>query len=252
MPDAPLFSIGTLAARSGLSVRALRHYESVGLLPASARTAAGHRRYTAGDVERLQRIVSLRALGLPLAEIGHALGDADPLDLVERHLAAVRARIDAEQRLADRLAALADHLRHVGASSADDLLSLIRLTTMFEKHYTPEQLDRLRAQEATVGPERIETVHQEWAALFAEADEYRLAGLDPAGPEMQALARKAEALVGEFTGGDAGTRQSLTNAVKTDGPAIYAAWGIDAELGAFYSRAMAALHASRRSDESAG
>jgi hypothetical protein len=63
---------------------------------------------------------------------------------------------------------------------------------------------------------------------------------------MQALARKAEGLIGEFTGGDAGIRQSLTRAVKSDPEAMYATWGIDPDLGAYYGRAMAALHASKK------
>jgi hypothetical protein len=67
-------------------------------------------------------------------------------------------------------------------------------------------------------------------------------GLDPAGPEMQALARRAETLIGEFTGGDAGIRQSLDQAVRADKTAMYAAWGIGPELGDYYSRAMATLH----------
>ncbi len=64
--DDRLLRIGELARRTGLSVRALHHYDAIGLLVPSARTDAGHRRYTAEDVARLQQIASLRALGLPL------------------------------------------------------------------------------------------------------------------------------------------------------------------------------------------
>src|SRR5436309_14793598 len=56
--------VGELARRVGLTIRALHHYDEVGLLRPSLRTEAGHRLYTAADVARLQRILSLRQLGL--------------------------------------------------------------------------------------------------------------------------------------------------------------------------------------------
>ncbi|GAA3664469.1 hypothetical protein GCM10022420_049470 [Streptomyces iranensis] len=71
------WSIGELARASGVTVRALRHYDEVGLVRASGRTGAGHRRYTAEDLRRLYRVRALCGLGLSLAEIGDALDDVD-------------------------------------------------------------------------------------------------------------------------------------------------------------------------------
>lgn len=67
------WSIGELARASGVTVRALRYYDEVGLVRASGRTGAGHRRYTAEDLRRLYRVRALRGLGLSLEEIGDAL-----------------------------------------------------------------------------------------------------------------------------------------------------------------------------------
>ncbi len=253
VPSAPVptHAIGEIARRTGLTVRALRHYEAEGLLAPSARTDAGHRRYTDADVARLQKVVSLRAVGLPLADIRRLLDgpDApDALSIVERHLAHVRTRLAAETALAARLGGLAAHLRRTGAADAETLLTLISTTTMFDRHYTPEQLERLKAQAETIGPDAIADVQRQWGDLFAHAARYREAGLDPAGPEMQALALRAETLIAAFTGGDVDIRTSLTNAVKTEPAEMYRAWGIDADLGAYYSRAMAALHAARRAE----
>ena len=47
-------------------------------------------------------------------------------------------------------------------------------------------------------------------------------------------------LIAEFTGGDAGIRRSLTNAVRADTASMYEAWGVSPELGAYYGRVMAA------------
>src|SRR5215210_8585811 len=86
------WKVGELARRTGLSVRALRYYDEIGLLSPSRRTEGGHRLYTAGDVVRLQQIKSLRALGFSLREIGEYLNGADvPLGrVIELHLARLR------------------------------------------------------------------------------------------------------------------------------------------------------------------
>jgi MerR family transcriptional regulator, thiopeptide resistance regulator len=72
-----LIRVGDLASAAGLTVRALHHYEEIGLLSPSARTAAGHRLYGPGTVERLYRITRLRRLGLSLDQIGRALDDPE-------------------------------------------------------------------------------------------------------------------------------------------------------------------------------
>ena len=63
--DGQLHQIGTVAERVGLSLRTIRHYEEVGLVVPSGRSAGGFRLYTDGDVERLEQVVRVvdRQLG---------------------------------------------------------------------------------------------------------------------------------------------------------------------------------------------
>src|SRR5690606_17414107 len=166
-PDDRLLRIGELARRTGLTVRTLHHYDAVGLLVPSTRTDAGHRRYTAADVARLQQIASLRALGLSPDAIRETLNSdgAAPRAILERHLAHLRVQIALQQRLAARLEGLAAHLEHTGGASVEDLIHLIHLTTKMKKHYTPEQLERLEQRRAEVGDDRIRQVQDEWQAL---------------------------------------------------------------------------------------
>ena len=70
-------SIGEVARRAGLRQSAIRHYESVGLLPEPER-ASGWRRYTADTVERLQVIRAARDLGFALEEIRTLLYEFEP------------------------------------------------------------------------------------------------------------------------------------------------------------------------------
>ena len=78
--------IGELAAETGLSVRALRHYEHERLLVPSRRTDAGHRVYSHEDVARLYEVMVLRRIGLGLAAIREQLdAPRDLRDVVAEH-----------------------------------------------------------------------------------------------------------------------------------------------------------------------
>ena len=61
--------IGELAERTGLSLRTIRHYDEVGLLPATGRTEGGFRVYAENDVERLTLIKQMKPLGFSLEEM---------------------------------------------------------------------------------------------------------------------------------------------------------------------------------------
>jgi DNA-binding transcriptional MerR regulator len=63
------YSIGELSRRSGLSVRSIRFYSDVGVVPVSAGSAAGYRLYDVEAVARLDLVRTLRELGLPLESI---------------------------------------------------------------------------------------------------------------------------------------------------------------------------------------
>ena len=66
--------IGELADRTGLSLRTIRHYDDVGLLPATARTDGGFRVYSEDDFERLMVIKQMKPLGFSLEEMAEILG----------------------------------------------------------------------------------------------------------------------------------------------------------------------------------
>src|SRR3954469_6663014 len=97
--------VGDLARATGLTVRALHHYDALGLVVPSRRTSGGHREYDDADVRRLYQVVALRRLGFPLGEVKALLDGAayDPRDTVRRHLAETDRRLVAEQALRQRL-----------------------------------------------------------------------------------------------------------------------------------------------------
>ncbi|MFI0938262.1 methyltransferase domain-containing protein [Streptomyces sp. NPDC021020] len=64
-----------MAGLTGVSVRTLHHYDEIGLVRPSARTAAGYRAYAAADVERLREVLGYRRLGFGLREIADLVDD---------------------------------------------------------------------------------------------------------------------------------------------------------------------------------
>lgn len=71
--------IGDIVEATGLSHRTIRHYDEVGLLPASTRSEGGFRVYTESDLQRMLVIRSMKPLGFTLEEMGELLDTVDKL-----------------------------------------------------------------------------------------------------------------------------------------------------------------------------
>lgn len=89
-------TVGQVAARYGITVRSLHHYDAIGLLRPSERSHAGYRLYTSDDLQRLQHVVVYRRLGFALDEVAALLDE--PSDVVA-HLK--RQRCTVMDRVAD-------------------------------------------------------------------------------------------------------------------------------------------------------
>lgn len=96
------YRIGELARLSGVSVRMLRHYDEIGLLPAMT-AENGYRYYDGDSLKRLQEILFYRAFDMGLEEIRILLEGSDRLDRLQRHRARLRGK---HQEVAKMLAAL--------------------------------------------------------------------------------------------------------------------------------------------------
>ena len=124
-------TVGQLADASGVTVRTLHHYDQIGLLVPSDRTAGGHRRYSDTDVQTLYRIVALRQLGLSLTHVAGVLSAEAPIaELLQRQLDETTRAIQAHHELLARLQ------RGVAAAQlrAEDLFEVIGGTVNLEPH----------------------------------------------------------------------------------------------------------------------
>jgi DNA-binding transcriptional MerR regulator len=106
--------IGVLADRVGVTTKAVRFYESLGLLPPPGRTGSGYREYAETDVARLTFIKTAQRLGLSLEEIREIIALRDRGEqpcghvarLLREHVAALDRRIEEMRLLRDELRGL--------------------------------------------------------------------------------------------------------------------------------------------------
>jgi DNA-binding transcriptional MerR regulator len=211
--------VGELARRTGLTVRALHHWEEEGLIVPATRSESGYRLYGEAEVERLLRILALRQLGLSLAEVRDCLDrpEGSLARVVDRALARLDGELERQRRLRERLALLAERLRAADGASLDELLQTMEVLTMFEKYYDEGQLRQLAERGNALGAERT------------AADS----------PEAGGLARRWMGLVEEFTGGDAAVARSVGNLYQGE-PGVRQKMGLDPEVMAWVQRAWAA------------
>jgi DNA-binding transcriptional MerR regulator len=169
-----MLTIGQLAAYAGVTVRAVRHYHQIGLLPEPERDASGYRRYGAKAVVSLIKIRTLANAGVPLSQIGQML-EADASTFAE----AVQ-RIDSHLR--EEIERLETSRKQIAQLTAGDSLALPAEVISY--------LDRLReigASERVVEGERDgwilvtarwpDRIHEIMAAKHAQLDDPQLVRL---------------------------------------------------------------------------
>ena len=108
--------IGELAEQAGMSTKAIRYYEQVGILTPPARTASGYRAYDDTALGRLGFVRAAQAVGLTLGEIRQIIAFRDDgqapcahvTDLLRRHAAELDARIRELRQLRGELRQLAE------------------------------------------------------------------------------------------------------------------------------------------------
>ncbi len=89
-------NVGEVAALAGVTVRTLHHYDRIGLLSPSGRSASGYRQYSPADLDRLHQVLLYRELGFPLEEVATLLDDpsADPAEHLRRQHRLLRDRLE--------------------------------------------------------------------------------------------------------------------------------------------------------------
>ncbi|HZG76779.1 MAG TPA: MerR family transcriptional regulator [Paenibacillus sp.] len=126
------WTVGQLAKLTGLTIRALRFYDGIGLFSPSEYSDAGYRIYTEEDITRLQQILSLKELGMSLDEMkAFVAGDSHSLaDTVTLHIARLKERIAVQQKLLRELETVSDRMRRNEPLTVEHYANLMRTMRM--------------------------------------------------------------------------------------------------------------------------
>jgi DNA-binding transcriptional MerR regulator len=132
--------VGELSKRSGLSVRTLHHYDSVGLLKPSVRSDAGYRLYGEADIQRLNNILALRELGIALDEIRQILegGMRSTPEVLSAQLTHVDAEISRQQTLRAELDRLQRAMLEKDEPSEAACLRTLEAMAFYRRHLSEE------------------------------------------------------------------------------------------------------------------
>ncbi|HEY2150391.1 MAG TPA: MerR family transcriptional regulator [Vicinamibacterales bacterium] len=211
---AAVYRIREFAALAGVTVRALHHYDRLGLLKPSGRSDSGYRLYRDSDFGRLEQIVVLKFLGLSLQQIGRLLQRKSPLAETLRRQQHVLAGKRRQLDLAIEAISQAERSVQTGTDPDWDLFKRIvkeiemqNSTDWSKKYYSEDAKAKIEERKALWNPELQAQVTKQWTELIADVEV--ALGEDPAGPKAQALAARWRALVGQFTGGDPEVQRGL-------------------------------------------
>jgi DNA-binding transcriptional MerR regulator len=198
------YRVGGFAQLAGVTIRTLHHYDRVGLLRPK-RSQSGCRMYTVHDLERLEQIVVLKFMGVPLRRIAVLLR-ASPRSLVV-HLRAQRGTLEKKQRLLQRaVAAITDLDTAITAGQRATpamFKRIIEVVNMENSRETMRQeyddlvarkTERLRA----LSPRALAELRSQWSLLTKEIAE--ALEEDPASSKAQALGVRWVAMLARLMG----------------------------------------------------
>lgn len=232
------YTVGELAKRAGLTVRALHHYEKLGLLLPSGRTQAGYRLYNEPDVVRLHRLLAYRYMGLALKDIKPLLGGAPVslADMLAQQIASVQAQIGRQQRLLEALQGVATRAAAGADDVTDHLLIAMGKMRLFEKYFSAEDMLQFDQQRAELGGKALREIEAEWPQLIAAVTQEMERGTDPRSDGVQALMKRWIALVESFVQGNEAIRGKI-RAMYANEPQLREEIGLSPALIAYLRQA---------------
>jgi DNA-binding transcriptional MerR regulator len=192
------------AQLAGVSARALHYYDRLGLLKPK-RSAAGYRRYSARDFERLEQIIALKFIGVPLKEI-RFFTTRTPEGLATA-LRAQRQTLEAKRHLLDQaIAAIGEAEHAVGVGHGADpalyrrIIEVIEMQNNSDWNKKYEGLVQAKIERLKSLPKNeLVELRQQWAVLVGEIQE--ALGEAPDGAKAQELAARWVSLLEHLMGG---------------------------------------------------
>lgn len=163
--------IGEIARMTGSTVRTLHYYDEVGLLKPTQITEAGHRLYGIECVTKLYQITAMKNMGFNLEEISELIRtkNIDILKFIEVQISNVKEEIARKQLLFGKLLKLEKRFKVDQSVSMNDLAEIIPfISSSADKHFTKEQLDKLKNNQKKFGLKPGEAL--EWLVFIRKLE----------------------------------------------------------------------------------
>jgi DNA-binding transcriptional MerR regulator len=213
------YQIHEFARLTGLTVRALQHYDHLGLLK-PVRSRAGHRTYSDGDLQALVQILALKSVGVPLRQIAALRRSGGPG--LARALHMQRAVLERRRPLLEKAITAIQNVELAleKGEEADPATLRSLIEAVGPQEDVPPALDDgasvVTAAPPPRTPDRLE-LRRRWQELLD--DVANLADTDPAGPEAQAIAGRWVDLLQELAGSGAALDAQLVKSAAVLGAA---------------------------------
>ena len=243
-----MYQVNEFASLAGVTVRTLHHYDRLGLLKPGRRSESGYRLYGERDLGRLEQIVVLKFIGLPLKEIRKLLKGESALGETLRRQLLVLA--EKRRQLDAAILAIRKAERSLETRGEPDYMLFQEIIQEIEmqndmewskKYYSPEAQAEVEKRKALWSPELQEKVSRQWSDLFADIEAAIAAGEDPSGPKAKALAARWKELLAGFTGGNPEIQKGLNRMWSNQGnwpEPQKSAYSIKPEVQSFIMKAM--------------
>jgi len=214
------YQIHEFARLTGLTVRALQHYDHLGLLK-PVRSRAGHRTYSDQDLQALVQILALKSVGVPLRQIAALRRSGGPG--LARALHMQRAVLERRKPLLEKAITAIQNVELAleNGQEADPAALRSLIEAVGPQEDMPGVLDdTVPLQEAAPAaprmPDRSE-LRRRWQQLLADVE--HVVETDPAGPEAQAIALRWVEMLQELAGSAAALDAQLVKSAGLLGSA---------------------------------
>lgn len=215
-------TVGQLAKLTGLTVRALHHYEAKGLLSPAPRGSNGYRAYSEADVKALQQISILKMLGFSLEQIKTCIQNpkyALP-KLIPMQIEQLKLKIQREEILIGKLKAMQYYGSNKSPMSMEEFFKIMQQLKNAASDFSEKEWEVVKAQGKKLGDDHIRAVEAEWPELIKKVQGLIKDGVDAKDPQVTPLAKRWMELVKEFTGGHKGVEQKVGNMYQGQGEQI--------------------------------
>lgn len=234
------WKIGELAKQTGLTVRALHHYDKIGLLSPSQHSESGHRRYSEADIGRLTQIISLKQLGFALEEIKTLIDNPgyDPGEVIQLQLEKLNDQIRIQEQLREQLSGIYAQFQASRDVTAKQFIQLIEVMKLYDNNlFSPEQIEKLKARGAALDTERGRMQEREFSSIVESMRNQMEAGTSPNHPDVVKMAKRWKEINDLLTGGNPEIIKAAER-YYAENPGKGMLFGIDGPLYRYFTKAL--------------